>query len=100
MELLAFASRQFAPEIVDLSVRFIRVLTFISWSPFSVSSQTVDRTWLNKNTVFIKLTPPSVLHTACCAFVSQRDSSACQTLHLAVYDSPEMYGQVSLFGCS
>ena len=26
MELLAFASRQFAPEIVDLSVRFIRSL--------------------------------------------------------------------------
>lgn len=26
MELLAFASRQFAPEIVDLSVRFIRIL--------------------------------------------------------------------------
>ena len=30
MELLAFASRQFAPKIVDLSVRFIRVLFYYS----------------------------------------------------------------------
>ena len=49
---------------------------FISWCSFSVSSKTLDRTWLNTKTAHIKLTPPSVLHTTCCVFVSQLDSSA------------------------
>ena len=39
-------------------------LVFFSWSPLSVSSQTLDRTWLNAITAYIKLTPQTVLHTA------------------------------------
>ena len=37
MELLAFASRQFAPKIVDLSVRFIRVLFYWYYSTLCAS---------------------------------------------------------------
>ena len=33
IELLAFASRQFAPKIVDMSVRFIRILRLRSEAP-------------------------------------------------------------------
>ena len=52
-------------------------LMFISWSPFSVSSQTLDRIWLNPKTAYIKFTPPSVLHTSVylCP-TSHQDSSA------------------------
>ena len=56
----------------------------------SLSSQTLDSTWLNTKTAYVKLTPPSVLHTA--VFVSQ-ESSAVRPCSI---DSLEMYDQASL----
>ena len=60
-------------------------LMFISWSPFSVSSQTLDRTWLNTNTAHITLTPPSCIYFCILLVVFLYPSRIPQQSDLAVY---------------